>query len=338
MRLVLVGFGTVGQGFARILQDKADNLQQRYGLSAQIIGVATRSRGILYHENGLQLEALLEAAAQGSLEHYPDQEGLQRAFPDSAALIQHATAEALVEASPTNIETAQPALSYCEAALNSGKHIVTANKGPIALALPRLQAMAQERGLQLRYEATVMAGTPAIATGRAGLAGSTIQEVRGILNGTTNYILTQMEGGLSYEEALQQAQTLGYAESDPTADVGGWDAAGKVLILLGALFGQSVSLAALDVTGITGIRSADIAAAAAAGERYKLIARASAEGGSVRPMRLPQSDPLTQVSGAQNAITYRTDLLGDVTLIGAGAGQRETAAALLADVLALACG
>jgi homoserine dehydrogenase len=167
------------------------------------------------------------------------------------------------------------------------------------------------------------------------LAGCSIQEARGIFNGTTNYILTQMESGLSYDAALQQAQELGYAETDPTADVEGYDAAAKVLILLTALFGKRAALADLSVTGITGITRNDIENAAQAGERYKLIASATPEGGKVEPQRLPLTDPLAQVGGATNAITFRTDLMGDVTLIGAGAGKLETGYALLADLLAI---
>ena len=180
-----------------------------------------------------------------------------------------------------------------------------------------------------------MAATPSIATGVELLAGCTIHEARGILNGTTNYILTQMESGLSYADALRQAQQLGYAETDPTADVEGWDAAAKVLILMAGLFGQRVAVSDLSVTGITGITQADIEDAKKSGERYKLIASATATGGSVQPMRLPLSDPLAHVGGATNAITFSTDLMGNITLIGAGAGKLETGYALLADLLAI---
>ncbi len=334
MRIVIVGFGTVGQGLAEILQEKAAHLVTQ-GLEATVVGVATGSRGILYHPEGLDLAQLLAAIEGGSLRHYPASPGLQQDFADAEALVRAAEADVLVEASPTNLETAQPALAHFRAALETGKHVVTANKGPTALHLPQLLQEAAARGLHLRYEASVMAGTPAIATGLELLAGCTIHEARGIFNGTTNYILTQMEGGLSYEAALQQAQELGYAETDPSGDVEGWDAAGKVLILMAALYGEASTLDALDVSGITGITQADVQAAAAAGERYKLIASATPDGGSVQPMRLPASDPLAQVGGATNAITFRTDLLGDVTLVGAGAGRKETGYGLLLDLLSL---
>ena len=250
-------------------------------------------------------------------------------------MIAAGAADALVEMSPTNLDTAQPALAICHQALEAGLHLVLANKGPVALDYANLWAKARAKGRQMRYEATVMAGTPTMQLAEEALAGCTITSARGILNGTTNYMLTQMESGLSYDEALAQAQELGYAETDPSGDVEGWDAAGKVLILAKALFGSSLSMADLDVSGITQISAADMAAAASAGERYKLIAEARPEGGTVKALRLPLSDPLASVAGASNAITLSTDLLGDVTLIGAGAGKLETGSAILSDLLAI---
>ena len=334
MRLILIGFGVVGQGLARILRDQADHLRTSEGFTAQIVGVATRSRGTLYHPDGLKLEALLQAIEQGHLQHYPDQPHLKRDQP-VLELIRDGAADVVVEASITNLDDGQPALDYCRTALDSGKHVVLANKGPIAIAYPELAAQAERVGKQLLFEATVMAGTPALRLGQSALAGCQIQSAQGILNGTTNYILTQMESGMAYAEALQQAQVLGYAEADPTADVDGWDAASKVVILGAALFGQQWSLANLSVTGISQLTSDDIAAAQAAGERWKLIASATPSGGKVEPVRLPVTDPLANVTGATNAITYMTDLMGPVTLVGAGAGQIETGFGLLADLLAI---
>jgi homoserine dehydrogenase len=335
MKIILIGFGTVGQGLASLLLEKGEELKRRYGFEAVISGVATRSKGILYRYQGLSIPDLLDAAKKGSFEHYAASEEVDRDFSDAVDLLQRRGADVMVEVTPTNLETAMPAAAHFQAAIVTKKHIVTANKGPIAIGYNQLAQRAKEAGVQIRFEATVMSGTPTIATGLELLAGCEIQEVHGILNGTTNYILTQMENGLEYEAALQQAQELGYAESDPTADVEGHDAAAKVLILLATLFGQEKTLQDLDVVGITQIRADDIQSAKIAGERYKLIASATAEGGSVRPIRLPMSDPLAQVNGATNAVTFQTDVMGAITLIGAGAGQRETAFGILADLLAL---
>ena len=281
MRLILIGFGSVGQGFAEILRDKGDDLQREQGFAANIVGVVTASKGSLYRAAGLDIAALLAAAAAGSFAAYPEQAGLQRGQSASEMLAAGA-ADALLELSPTNLETAQPALSYCQQALAAGMHLVLANKGPVALACSELKALARAQNVQLRYEATVMAGTPTLSLAQEALAGCRIHSARGILNGTTNYILTRMEAGLSYAAALTQAQELGYAETDPSGDVEGWDAAGKVLILAQALFGRDLTMADLAVSGITGLSAADIAAAQAQGQRYKLIAQATPSGGEVR--------------------------------------------------------
>ena len=331
MRLLLIGFGAVGQGLAKILRDQAAYLQEREGFSAQIVGVATRTRGSLYHPDGLDIDALLNA---GHLDQYPQTDGLVRGG-DTPELIRTAQADVLVECSYSILTTGQPALDYCRAALESGKHVVMANKGPAALAYDELQALARRVGKRVGFEATVMAGTPSLRLGIEALAGCRILSARGILNGTTNYILTQMESGMAYVDALSQAQALGYAEADPTADVDGWDAAGKAIILAAALFHMRLSLDTMSVNGISKLTSDDIESARAAGERWKLIASVSPEGGKVEPVRLPAAHPLANVSGATNAVTYTTDLLGEVTLIGPGAGPTATGFGLLSDLLAI---
>ena len=334
MKLILIGFGVVGQGFTEILRGKVAELRQKHHFYPMITGVAAASKGSLYHPDGLDVSALLEAAQVGTFAGYPASAGLQRDWTASDMILK-GQADALIEISPTDLKTAQPALDYCHLALDNGLHLVLANKGPVALDYKRLKSKAESKQLRLRYEATVMAGTPIIQLAEEALAGCTIRSARGILNGTTNYILTQMEAGMSYDDALAKAQALGYAETDPSGDVEGWDAAGKALILANALFGSPLTMKDLDVAGITEITAADIADAKAQGQRYKLIAEARVAGGNVRPQRLPLSDPLASVGGATNAITLETDLMGAVTLIGAGAGKFETGCAILSDLLSI---
>lgn len=332
MRLTLIGFGAVGRGFAAVLRDKADDLRARHGFDASIVGVVTGSRGSLYHADGLDMNALL--AIDGDFANYPDCAGLLRNL-SAADMLSPGKADAMVEVSPTDLDTAQPALDTCLRALDAGIHVVLANKGPVALRLADLQERADANGVQLRYEATVMAGTPTMQLAQEALSHCEIRGARGILNGTTNYMLTQMEGGASYDAVLAKAQALGYAETDPSGDVDGWDAAGKLLILANALFGGGMNMDDLAVSGISGITADDIESARENGQRYKLIAQATADGGSVQAMRLPLDDPLAGVGATTNAITLETDLLGEITLVGAGAGGRETGAALLADLLAI---
>jgi len=334
MRLLVIGFGTVGRGLAEILQRKSAQLQREHGFYPRIVGVLTGSSGSLWQPRGLDLAQLLYAAQSGKLNAYPQQPELRRGLSASEMIAADA-ADVLVELSPTNLQDAQPALAYCHEALDAGLHVVLANKGPAALGYKALQAKARAKKLELRLEATVMAGTPILQMAREALAGCEILSARGILNGTTNYILTEMEAGMDYAAALAQAQSLGYAEADPSGDVDGWDAAAKVLILARALYGLRLTMGDLAVQGIAGLRGSDIAAARAASQRYKLIAEVSPSGGQVAPRRLPLDDPLAQVQGATNAITLDTDLLGALTLVGPGAGGIETGSAILSDLLAI---
>ena len=334
MKLILIGFGAVGQGFAEILRDKAAELAQTHGFSANIVGVVTATKGSLYHPQGLDMLSLLDSAQAGAFDGYPDSGGLRRDWT-AQDMIAKGQAETLVEISPTNLETGQPALDTCYMALEHGLHLVLANKGPVALDYAGLKSKAAAKKLGFRYEATVMAGTPAMRLAEEALAGCAIRSARGILNGTTNYILTQMEAGMRYEDALAKAQALGYAEADPRGDVEGWDAAGKALILAQVLFGAPLTMDDLDVSGITQITADDMAAAKMQERRYKLIAKVTAKGGRVRAEPLPLDDPLANVGGATNAIALETDLMGEMTLIGAGAGRTETGFAILSDLLAL---
>ena len=334
-RLALIGFGSAGQGLAQILRDHSAALMHRYGVDLRIVAICTQRRGSLYDPQGLDPAALLAAIAHDG--HLRSVEGQRDWSP--LDMIDQATADVLIELSPTNLSTGEPATSHMRAALGRGMHTITANKGPIALHLPELRRLAADARLYLGYEGTVMSGTPALRLGWSDLAGCEVRELRGIVNGTTNYILTQMEGGMSYADALAEAQRLGYAEADPTGDVEGYDAAAKAVILANVVMDARLSLADIERAGITTLTRDTIEAARASGERWKLIARVWRAGAqvhaSVQPTRLPISHPLASADGATNALTYTTDLLGEVTLIGPGAGGVATGFAVISDVLAL---
>jgi homoserine dehydrogenase len=335
-RLALIGFGNVGQGLAEILSERGQALAEAYGAAFVITAVSDLLKGSVYNPQGLDVGALLTAVrSTGDLTQVPAPEKGWAALET----IRRSNADVVVELSYTDLATGQPALTHIETALANSKHVITTNKGPIALAYPALAALAAENGVQLGVEGTVMSGTPALRLGREVLAGAGVRRVLGILNGTTNYILTQMESGATYEAALVEAQARGYAEADPTGDVEGIDAAGKVVILANLLMGEAITMADVQRTGISGLTAADVAEAVAAGERWKLIGMVEKVNGrvqaSVAPVRLPLAHPLAGVSGATNAITYSTDLLGDVTLVGPGAGRTETGYALISDLLAI---
>ena len=335
-RLALIGFGNVGQGLAQILQKDAEELKQKFGAEIKIVAVSDMLKGSIYDPEGLDPALLLETAAAGkSLESLP----AANTGWNVLKTITESNANVIAEMSFTDLKTAQPATDYVKAGLKAGKHVITTNKGPTALFYAELQKLAAENDVFFGVEGTVMSGTPAVLTGLDLLAAAKIKKVQGILNGTTNYILTQMGSGNSYADALAEAQKLGYAEADPTGDVEGFDAAGKVVILANLLMGTPLGLADVDRTGISGLTLDDIKSAQAAGEKWKLIGAVekTAEGvkASVKPTRLPLSHPLASVDGATNAITYSTELLGDVTLIGPGAGRIETGYSLIVDLLAI---
>ena len=337
MKLLFVGFGTVGQGLAELLVEKKEHLVQEFGLDYSVVGIADELKGSLFNPSGLDLEKALSVAREGN----KLDEGSENKFDgDALAMIRAAQADVLLEATYTDIKTGEPATSHIREALNKGMHAVTTNKGPIALFYKDLAQLAAEKNRHLLFEGTVMSGTPVLNFIRETLAGSQVQEIKGILNGTTNYILTRMEEGMSYEEALKKAQELGYAEAVPDADVLGWDALAKVTIMAKVFFGANVQPFDNPCEGITSITAASIADAINRGKRFKLIGKVWREGdyvkASVGPEEVDLAHPLAGVMGATNAVTVSTDTLGDGTVVGPGAGRRETGFSMLIDLISIA--
>ncbi len=337
MKLVFLGFGTVGQGLAELLLAKRDELKRRYGFEWTVTGIADTLKGSAYDPAGIDLAKALALAGKGESLAALDRGGKGW---DALAMAQRADADVLLEATYTDIKTGEPATAHIKAALARGVHVVTTNKGPLALHYRELADLAAKHDVEFLFEGTVMSGTPALNLVRETLAGAAIVEMQGILNGTTNYILTRMEEGLSYEDALKKAQELGYAEAVPDADVLGWDALAKVTILANVVFGASLRPGDSPCEGITKITAADIAKAKADGKRYKLIGRVWREGGAVKaavsPRLVDLSQPLAGVMGATNAVAIKTDALGEVTIVGPGAGRAQTGFAMLTDLVHIA--
>src|SRR3989475_2245986 len=312
LRLSIIGFGVVGQGLAALLTAKQALLRNEYGLEVTLISVANARHGFIYREDGLDIPTLLElATARRPLTEHP---GIQHwAHPLEG--LQATGGDVLAEATGTNLRDAEPGMSHIRAALAQGMYVITANKGPAALAAQELFALAQQHGVQLRMESTVMAGTPVLSTIREGMAGTSVSAIRGILNGTTNYILSAMASGRDYSEVLAEAQAQGYAEADPTADVEGYDALAKVLILASLVFGQTLKPDEVYRQGITAITSEQVRKADKNDQRIKLVASLVSHPGDaileakVAPVELPLSDPLARVDGVMNAITIHSDTL-----------------------------
>jgi len=337
-KLAFIGFGVVGQGLAKLLEEKRDFLKTNFGLQYDVTAISDPVKGAVYQEEGLDLRRVLACVEKdGNVGAYD--KGVKGW--DSLKTISETNANVIVEVSPTNIENGEPGISHMRAALAKKKHVLTTNKGPIALFYKELSELARSNGVVLKFEGTVLSGTPALNLSLDALAGAEVRDIKGIMNGTTNYMLTEMAGGQSYEAVLKEAQRLGYAETKPDADVKGWDAQAKIVILANVVMGGVLKPKDVPTEGITEITLDDIEKARKNGKKYKLIAHAWKEGSKVMAGVAPQivgaDDFLYHVNGVTNALTFDTDVLGKVTIVGPGAGKKETGFSLLVDLLNMHC-
>ena len=332
MRIVLAGFGTVGQSLARVLHQDEQRIVKEYGFRPQITAIID-SQGSCYDEAGLDIPKVLETKEKfGTVAKYPV---TGRRNDDSSRVISNIESEAVVETTPSNFRTGEPGLSNIKTSLSTGKHVVTANKGPLALAMPALLELARHRKLQLRFSGTVGGGTPFLDFAARCMPGEKIARIKGILNGTTNYILTKMEdSALTFQKALAQAQKKGYAEKDPANDVEGFDTAAKVVIIANWVLAKGFRLRDVDRVGISKITPQRLRQARASGKRVKLIGRIEESSASVRPEELNADDPAC-VPGTLNSLTFSTEHAGDITLIGPGAGGERTASAIIRDLVSI---
>lgn len=335
--IALIGFGGVNRALAELIATKNPLWERDLGFRLNIVAVSDLYLGSVVSPNGLNAKTLVEAKfSKGGF-------GLLSggsAEADNETIIKSALADIVVEATFTNPTDGEPAVSHCRWALQSGKHVVTTNKGPVAIAARELKALADTKGVHFEYEGSVMSGTPVIRMAQKTLAGAELNGFEGILNGTSNFVLGRMEDGLDFASAVSEAQAFGYAEADPTADVEGFDVRLKVVILANQLLGANLKPEDISCSGISRLSPADIQAAAKADGRWKLIGSAvrNDDGtitGSVAAKRLALAHPLASVNGATNAVSLNTELLGLVTISGPGAGRIETAYALLSDIVAI---
>jgi homoserine dehydrogenase len=363
-RLILAGLGNVNRSFLGILQSQAALLQQRYGLAFAIVGAAD-SGGAATDPAGLDIVALLAAKRAGS--SVATLPGVGHAGITALDLARSADADALLEATPVNLRDGQPGLDVVRAALGRGIACVLANKGPLALAYAELAAMSDlaARGMGdkrsaggsygwgvearpshplspnphplLRFSACVGGAMPTVNVGWRDMVGCRIERVEAVLNGTTQGILRAMEQGTSYADALAEMQRRGLAETDPTLDVEGWDAANKVVILANAVLRQPTTLADVAVEGITRLTADDLRASTARGERIVLLCLAERDGDayrlSVRPTALPADHPLARMGADEMGIVYDTDIAGRLSMTTRETDPVPTAAAMLRDTI-----
>lgn len=327
MRIILCGFGVVGQNLVKLFDSRAEDLYAIYGLKPRIIGVFD-SKGSAVDPAGLDLKKLVEVKKKfGTVSKY----GKTKNKMSGIDMIKNLDADVLIETTASNYKDAEPGMTHITMAMKKNMHVISVNKGPLALAFPSLMELATYNQVAFKFSGTVGGGTPILDYAKESLQGERITSFAGILNGTTNYILTNMTKGLSFNDALKDAKKKGYVEADEALDLDGLDAAAKLVILANWIMDMKVTLPDIDCTGIRRVTSEDIKKAAKKKCAVKLIASCNKEL-KVSPTEIPIDDPLC-VNGTLNAIAFTSEHSGTQTIIGRGAGGMETASSILRDLL-----
>jgi homoserine dehydrogenase len=345
LNLILVGFGNVARRFVSLLREQRTTLQRDYDFTTRIVGITTKRHGQIFSPRGLEITPPMDWADTWvgpyakSFETVSSVDFVRDAVKRSAAAARQGRL-VVVETTTLDVERGQPAIDHVRAALAGGAHVVTANKGPAAFAFRDLARAAERAQRRFLFEGAVMDGVPIFNLVRETLPAVKIAGFRGVVNSTTNFILTAMEQGQPFEQALAEMQAMGIAEADPSLDVDGWDAAAKAAALANVLLGARLTPRTVERQGIApeiGVRAVQ---ARTAGRRVKLVARAGREGSRitarVAPEELPEDDLLAGLEGQQNAIIFHTDLLGEIAIVQRGGDLTQTAYALLSDLVAIA--
>ena len=305
IRIALIGYGSVGKAFAAMLERREEYIRKQFDAQILITAICTGRRGGVLRPEGIDPHALTDDKFDRSM--------------DAMRIIRSGEYDIMVELTPINIMTGQPATDHIRTALLLGKHVITANKGPIAWAYRELRNLAKEQNVQFRHEATVMDGTPVYNFTFDTLPGCQITGVRGIFNATTNFVLTQMEKGFSFEEAVEEGRRQGFVEADPSMDIDGWDAAAKLTALMNVLMDVKITPLEIDRTGISEISEEDLLAAKKQGKKIKLLCSGRMENGVpvgiVKPTLVDENSLPAVMDATASYVTITTDLMGDVTVI-----------------------
>ena len=338
MRILVAGFGRVGRAAATAITRDRQRLRERYGLDLELAGVVT-SRGTWIPAPDVPASDLTGALTGSEVTRLPG-----RREPWSAVeAMSQLSADVLVEATSGSIETGEPGISHVRAALGGGMHVVAASKAAFVRHWPEIRALAAERDRQVRLGAAAGAALPTLDLARTGLAGARIESVDAILNGTTNYILSKMnEHGATFEESLRDAQTVGAAEPDPSTDVAGIDTACKLVIVANVALDAGLTLDDVATTGIDGLDPSDLERAAARGRTIRLLGTLRRVGSGwralVEPTPLRLTHPLAHVGGLDKGISYVTDTMDRVTIVGGSSSPTGAAAAILRDIVNIGIG
>ncbi len=337
-KLCLIGFGNVARALARLMMRKAGPLEQDYGITFSFTGIATGKHGFAVNPDGLDiLQALALVESGKSILPLSALEA-----QDALTVIRNSHADVMFENSPVNHGTGQPAIDHVRAALECGMHAITANKGTVVHGYRELMELAKSAGRKFYFESTVLGGSPLFSVFRECMPAADLLSFRGVLNSTTNIILTRMERGESFDQAVKYCQSIGVAETDPSADVDGWDAAIKVAALVTVLMNVPFKPQQVQREGIRNITTEMIAKAAAKGKRYKLICSAERVNTDIQARVAPEligvSDPLYGMEDSTTGVAFRTDVLGDYSIMESErpdmvAGPEPTAYGLLADFI-----
>jgi homoserine dehydrogenase len=332
--LVFVGFGNVGQAFARLLLRKKNDLNVLNGLTFDVTGIVTQQHGKAIDPGGIDLERALAVIANNGTLSTQSTRPLPATVSD---FIRACPGQVLFENTPVNHLTGQPAIEHLRTALSAGMHVVTANKGPVVHAFRELTNLAAAKGLHFMYESTVMDGAPIFSLFRHALPAVNLLGFKGILNSCTNLILGLMEQGETFEQAVAYAQSIGIAETDPSADVDGWDAAIKVAALVTVLMGVPLKPQEVDRQGIRKITLDKILDAQQSGKRWKLVCSAQLQGegvtSRVAPEMVTPDSPLFTINGTSSYIQFETDVLPGLGIVESNPGPETTAYGLLADFI-----
>ncbi|OYT41148.1 MAG: homoserine dehydrogenase [Candidatus Altiarchaeales archaeon ex4484_43] len=327
VKLTIIGFGEIGRGVARVLLEKKGFIERNYGVDLDVIAICEID-GSIIDENGIDLRETLRLAEDKKLKEHKNWSSMR-----ALDVIKKIKSDIVLELTPSNIESGQPGLRHIKESLRRGMHVVTSNKAPLALKFSELQKIAKSNKVKLKYEATVGGALPVINLRKHALQINKIESIHGILNGTTNYILTKMaEEGVTMDVALREAQEVGIAEADPGYDIRGIDTGAKVAILANSLMDMEVSFRDIEITGIEDITPEAIELAKKHNCVIKLIGDVNRL--EVSPRLIPVNHPLN-VSGALNAIMIHADVARNITVVGHGAGGIETASSLFSDILSI---
>lgn len=328
MRIILCGFGVVGQSLVKLFDSRSEDLYAKYGLKPRVVGVFD-SKGSAVDSSGLEFNKLVEVKKKhGTVKNYAKTDNVMT----GVEMLKNVDADVLIETTASNYKDAEPGMTHITTAMKKGMHVISVNKGPLALAFPSLLELATYNQVMFKFSGTVGGGTPILDYAKNSLSGERITSFAGILNGTTNYILSNMTTGLSFEEALKDAKDRGYVEADEALDLDGLDAAAKLVILANWIMGMKVTMPDIKCIGIRKVGKEDIKDATKNNSSVKLIASCNKEELVVEPKEIPNEDPLC-VNGTLNAIAFTSEHSGTQTIIGKGAGGMETASAILRDLL-----